>query len=113
MVVYNVGAAQQASNVHSVSIDATAGLIESYSDNLGPMQSNIINLVNRRIKTDSTVMANIANEGDSVNGGWPMLTAARVNDMDGGCTFVITNLHPSAAMVTTFSLSFVVFNGQQ
>ena len=42
---------------------ATAGVIESYSDDLAPGESNVINLVNKRIKTDSIVIATIACDG--------------------------------------------------
>jgi len=114
-ITFNGGEAA-ASNVHQVSIDATAGVIESYSDDLAPGESNVINLVNKRIKTDSIVIATIACdgyrlcEGASTAGGWVLVTAVKVNELNGGATIVVRNLHPTQTMTTTFSINFIVFN---
>lgn len=108
-VSYNPGSAAQASNVHSVAIHATAGQILSHSDDLAPGGVNMINVINHRIKTTSTVIATISDPGDTVNGGWVMVTAVTINDQDSGCKIVVRNLHSTRAMVTPFTVAFAVF----
>jgi len=72
--------------------------------------SDIINLVNPRITTTSTVIATISDPGDPQLGGWVMVTAVKVSQTDGQCTIKVTNVHPTRAMVNQYEVGFVVFN---
>jgi hypothetical protein len=49
-------------------------------------------------------------EGASTAGGWVLVTAVKVNELNGGATIVVRNLHPTQTMTTTFSVNFIVFN---
>jgi hypothetical protein len=105
-----------ANNVHQVAIDATAGVVESYMTDLAPGEKNTIQLVNKRIKTDSVVIATIGCDGyrlcpgASTSGGWVLVVAVKVNNLDGGAAIVIRNVHPTQTMVSSFSINFAVFN---
>ena len=55
-IVFNSMAETAANNVHQVAIDATAGVIRSYINDLAPAEKNTIQLVNKRIKTDGIVI---------------------------------------------------------
>ena len=115
-VVFNSMAETAANNVHQVAIDATAGVIRSYMNDLAPGEKNTIQLVSKRIKTDSVVIATIGCDGyrlcsgASTTGGWVLVTAVKVNNLDGGAAVVVRNVHPTQTMTTTFSINFAVFN---
>lgn len=107
----------EATNVHQVAFaaGATVGEIKSYSgyeagSGLLSGESDIINLVNPRIKTTSTVIATVSDPGDPQLGGWVMVTAVKVSQTDGQCTIKVTNVHPTRAMVDQYQVGFVVFN---
>ena len=113
-VVFSLKVPTTASNVHQVTNDATAGVIVSaVSDtNLASQASRILNLVNKRVKSTSTVIATINNYGDvtALAGGWVMVTAVKIGVGGGSCTIIVQNIHPSRAMTTGYSISFSVFN---
>ena len=48
--------------------------------------------------------------GSSTSAGWVLVTAVKVNELDGGATVVVRNVHPTNTMGSTFSLNFAVFN---
>ena len=108
---------RDASNVHQVAFPsgATVGVIRSYSGfepNSGILagESDIINLVNPRIKPTSTVIATISDPGDPQLGGWVIVTAVKVAQTAGQCTVKVTNVHPTRAMNGQYMVGFVVFN---
>lgn len=110
----------EATNVHQVAFaqGATVGEIKSYSGSepgsgLLPGESDIINLVNPRIKTTSTVIATVSDPGDPQLGGWALVTAVKVSQTDGQCTIKVTNMHPTRQMVDQYQVGFVVFNPNQ
>ena len=110
---------EEATNVHQVAFaaGATVGEIMSYSgyepgSGLVPGDADIINLVNPRIKTTSTVIATISDPGDPQLGGWVMVTAVKVSQTDGQATIKVTNVHPTRTMVDQYQVGFVVFNAE-
>jgi hypothetical protein len=119
MVNDNKQEVAEASNVHQVAFasGSTVGELLSYSGSepgsgLAPGESDIINLVNPRIKTTSTVIATISDPGDPQLGGWVMVSAVKVSQSDGQCTIKVTNVHPTRSMVDQYMVGFVVFNAE-
>lgn len=55
-------------------------------------QRREIRLLNSFVKTSSSIVATLNDPG--VNG-WPAVTSVRVDTIDGGCIFVLENLHPN------------------
>ena len=96
-----------ATNVHAVSVDAISGVIRSHVSDLAAGDSNTLMVNNKRIKTTSTVIATMSDDGQ---GGWVIVTAVKVNSQDGGCSVVVQNVHPTQKMISNFAVSFVVFN---
>ncbi len=109
---------------NNIQLDVSAGIIESFNL-LGPLESEVLYLSNSILKPDSVVIATIA---DSGSGGLIVVLGAKVpqaeagldgvwgtvDDLPGGdyCSFVVQNAHPTAAMTTTYKVSFAVFTNQ-
>eukprot|EP01047_Picozoa_sp_COSAG01_P063073 COSAG01_NODE_8118_length_2915_cov_1.375355_4_plen_263_part_00 len=107
------GSAKQISNVHQVSLDSTAGKLNSPANlALGPMQSATFALVNRRMGPKSVVVATVCDDQSSngASDGWAMVTAVKVNQAGAGCAIVVHNVHPTNQLSTTFSVCFSVFS---
>lgn len=108
----------------SIEMHVSAGIIESYKF-LAEMEREVLQLKNDIIQPDSVVFATIADAG---TGGLIVVLGAKVtqpepgldgvwgtvDDLPGGgyCSFVVQNAHPTAAMTSTYRLSFAVFTNQ-
>ena len=90
-------------------MDTTAGKVIAPADLvLLPMDVVTFHVVNKRVTTDSIVMAMICD--DQNTGSWIMVTGAKVNVGGGGFAVVIHNVHPTTSAEAGFSIYFAVFN---
>eukprot|EP01052_Picozoa_sp_SAG31_P007562 SAG31_NODE_361_length_16995_cov_9.316229_4_plen_2774_part_00 len=86
----------EVNNAGVAAVDGSSGtIILGASSGMLPLeagQRREIRLLNSFVKTSSSIVATLNDPG--VNG-WPAVTSVRVDTIDGGCIFVLENLHPN------------------
>jgi hypothetical protein len=97
----------QVGNTFQISMDVTAGVIESFDSRLGAGLSESLYLTNNLIKATSIIVATVADFG---SGGHIFVFSVKVNAQGGGCAIVMRNIHPTIPMASTYKVAFAVFN---